>query len=862
MAYAAILSLKQIMKLLSHSEEMFIYDELPNLNSFLETIQCLPSSMIATVDAASSETRVEDAVRKLEDLIDSHLAKQRTLFKSERSIHGQISLTLLLSQQLPIVKQELTSYLISLKIADKDQQQQQIRYCFSSSDYSSIRNQQTLVGLDEQLKRLKKSIWHSTSRLFVTSVVGMTGIGKTTLVKHLFYSDPSVEEEFEPRLFVHVGPQYNRLEEILALVLDQLGVIPSDELLREDRDYLDNQLSEALSNKKYLIVLEDVWTDVYVWHKLERNGFPDNGKGSRVIIISQIQTIDHSLPKPNVFLLPLLTDDQSWKLLRQAAFTSEDKCSRELEKIGKKIARNCEGLPAAILQVGENLRGKSFQEWKTLSENEDPLVITGDGNTPLSKALYFSYMMLPQYLKLCFLYMAVFPKHYAIFRSKLIKIWVAEGFLDRHVRTSNAEETAGEYLDLLIGRSVVLSEKQTSIDIEKTKKCRLHFTFRSLCVNEAKSEKFFHILKKYTDCTPENLTSQERLCVHNNVVLAFTQVHEWMESVPDAQSLLCFGPKQPYPIVFPLNFRLLKILDALAIRLYEVPHQLLALVHLTYLAITCDGELPNSISRLSNLEVLIFCQHHNIKLPNGPVFLPVEIWHMHKLKQLYCMGFDVPPPPPDDSHLENLLTLSGVSAHSCTMEVLSRIPNLQRIGVRIESAHDSMETFSFSSHFSSIYEEFESFKCIVVNPNLGSQVVHCFPFFPVYIKKICLSGCGFPWKKMEVIALLPTLRVLKLRWYAFCGSVWKTNDLQFPWLNYLLLEDLDIVHWESVGEQFPCLSHVIIRHCYKLENIPDQLESVTLVEVDDCSPSFVKKMREWRSIDGDEAKIHSSSTDL
>ncbi|EYU19283.1 hypothetical protein MIMGU_mgv1a026559mg [Erythranthe guttata] len=538
-----------------------------------------------------------------------------------------------------------------------------------------------------------------------------------------------------------------------------------------------------------------------------------------------------TLPKPNVFLLPLLTDDQSWKLLRQTAFTSEDKCSRELEKIGKKIARNCEELPAAILQVGENLRRKSFQEWKTLSENEDPLVITRDGNTPLSKALYFSNIMLPQYLKLCFLYMAVFPKHYAIFRSKLIKIWVAEGFLDRHVRSSNAEETAGEYLDLLASRSVVLSEKQTSIDIEKTKKCRLHFTFQSPCVNEAKNKKFFHILKKYADCTPENLTSQERLCVHNNVVLAFTQVHEWMESVPDAQSLLCFGPKQSYPIVFPLHFSLLKILDALAIRFYEVPHQLLALVHLTYLAITCDGELPKSISRLSNLEVLNFCQHHNIKLSNGLVFLSVEIWHMHKLKQLYCMGFDVPPPPPpDDSHLENFLTLSAVSAHSCTMEVLSRIPNLQRIGVRIESAHDSMETFSFSGHFSSIYEELESVKCVIVNPNLRSQVVHCFPLFPVYIKKICLSGCGFPWKKMEVIALLPTLRVLKLRWYAFCGSVWKTNDPQFPGLDYVLLEDLDIVHWESVGEQFPCLSHVIIRHCYKLENIPDQLESVTLVE--------------------------------
>ncbi|KAL7123448.1 hypothetical protein ACP275_01G105300 [Erythranthe tilingii] len=577
-------------------------------------------------------------------------------------------------------------------------------------------------------------------------------------------------------------------------------------------------------------------------------------------------------------LVSLLKDEESWKLLRQTAFSSsEEKCSRELEKIGKKIARKCEGLPAAIIQVGENLRGKSFEEWETLSEKEDPLVITRDDHTPLSKALILSYMMLPQYLKLCFLYMGVFPKHYGISRSKLIKLWLSEGFLDPNVKipsledifenhvdllfcgsvvweekdnSINIEVVAGTHLDQLISRSVVLSEKQTSVDDETTKSCRLHFTFRSLCVNEAKSEKFFHILKKYTDCTPENILGQQRLCVHNNVLLAFTQVHEWMESVPNARSLLCYGPKQPYPIALPMCFKLLKILDALAIRFYEFPHQILALFHLRYFAITCDGELPNSISRLWNLQVLIVCQHHNIKLSNnGPIYLPIEIWKLHKLKKLYCQGFDLPPPTPDDSGLvlEKLLTLSGVSVHSCTKEVLSRIPNLKRIAVQIESAHDSIETFNFFGHFASLYQKFESFKCVVVNPNLRSQVVPCVPKFPVNITKICLSGCGLPWNNMEVIAGLPFLKVLKLRWYAFCGPVWKTTDVQFPKLEFLMLEDLDIEHWESGGKPFPRVRHVIFRHCYKLESIPEQLKFTWRLEVNDCSLSFVEKMRTWRS---------------
>ncbi|KAL7123357.1 hypothetical protein ACP275_01G100900 [Erythranthe tilingii] len=678
----------------------------------------------------------------------------------------------------------------------------------------------------------------------------MTGIGKTTLVKQV-YNDPRVVKEFETRLFLHIGPHYTRSEDIMLRVLDELGfVIPSDKL---DTDYLENQFLEALSTQKYLIVLDDVWADLIL------SDFPENRKRSLIIIISQIRRFYDYIHTDKVIILPFLNDDDSWKLLHQTAFSNrEEKCSRELEKIGKKIAKNCEGLPAAIIQVGENLRGKSFEEWKTLSEKEDPLVITRYDDTPLSKALFFSYMMLHPYLKPFFLYMGVFPKHYAISRSKLIKLWFSEGFLDTQ---PGIEEIVGHTFDLLIRQSVVLREKHASVNSFEFKNCRLHFTFRSLCVSEAKSEKFFHILKKYTDCTPENIRRQQRLCVHNNVILALTQVHEWMESVPNARSLLCFGPKQQYPVLLPSCFRLLKVLDALAIRFYEFPHQLLALLQLKYLSITCDRELPNSISTLWNLEVLIFTRHHNIKLSNnGPLYLPIDIWNMHKLRQLYCKGFDLPPPS-DDSHLENLITVSGVSVHSCTIEVLSRIPNLKRIAVQIESAHDSTETFNFFGHFAFVYESFESFKFVVVNPNLSSQIVRSVPNFPMNIKKISLSGCGFPWENMEVIASLPNLIVLKLRWYAFCGPLWKTSQRQgqFPSLEFLLLEDLDI---ENLEFDILYLRWVIVRHCYKLENISNQFKNTEILEVDDCSPSFMKKMREWGSVVGAEVKIRSSITDL
>ncbi|KAL7084003.1 hypothetical protein ACP275_14G198500 [Erythranthe tilingii] len=825
-SYAAVTSLHQTLNLISKSDDFLSQSDklciIYEIASVLEKMGEIPRSRI--VDAAAYERRVIDAVQIFQDLIHSHLSDH------------EIGFTLSVSQQLGIVKEEITSFLTATdKISS-------IRYSnFASSDYNTDNQQHNLlVGLDDQIRALKQWIFDPISYELVKSVVGMTGIGKTSLVKQV-YNDPLVMKEFETRLFLHIGPDYTRWKDIMLRVLDELGfVIPSDKL---DTDYLENQFSEALSSQKYLVVLDNVWDDDT---DLVPSNFPENIKGSRIIIISQIQRLHDYIHTNKVILLPFLNNDDSWKLLHQTAFSNrEEKCSRELEKIGKKIAKNCEGLPAAIIQVGENLRGKSFQEWKILSEKEDPLVITRYDDTPLSNALFFSYMMLPRYLKPFFMYVGVFPKYYGISRSKLIKLWLSEGFLDTY---QGIEETAGNILDILILQSVVLREKQTSVDMYKFKNGRLHFTFRSLCVSEAKSEKFFHILKKYTDCTPENIR-QQRLCVHNNVVLAFTQVHELMESVPNARSLLCFGPKQQYPVLLPLCLRLLKVLDALAIRFYEFPHQLLALVHLTHLSITCDRELPNSISTLSNLEVLIFTRHHNIKLSNnGPVYLPIDIWNMHKLRQLYCKGFDLPLPP-DDSHLENLITVSGVSVHSCITKVLSRIPSLNRIAVQIESVHDSTETFNFFGHLASVYEEFESFKCVVVNPNLSSQIIRSVPNFPMNIKKISLSGCGFPWENMEVIASLPYLVVLKLRWYAFCGPLWKTSQgrRQFPSLEFLLLEDLDI---ENLEFDIRYLRWVIVRHCYKLKKISNQFKNIELLEVDDCSPSFMKKMREWRSVVG------------
>ncbi|GFP96521.1 putative late blight resistance protein homolog r1a-6, partial [Phtheirospermum japonicum] len=481
-----------------------------------------------------------------------------------------------------------------------------------------------------------------------------------------------------------------------------------------------------------------------------------------------------------------------------------------IEEIGRKIANKCEGLPLAIIEVAKILckTQRKVESWKEIAESEDPLVITIDDDTHISKTLSLSYKMLPQHLKSCFLYMG--------------------GFIEPTSLSKSMERMAEEYLVDLVSRNIVLVCKGSSRGRIKT--CRIHFLFRNICISEAQNQKLFHVIKKHPNNFPEGTNRQRGLCFHNNTVLGFKGVHSLMESVSTARSLLCFGPQHQHPLRVYLDFPPLRVVEAVTIRFYKFPLQVIQLVELRFLAITYDGEIPASISGLCNLEVLIVHRHHeSLTSRYAHACLHIEIWVLRKLRHLKCMedGFDGPV-----NILENLLTLSGVSARSCTRGVLGRMPNLMKLGIRIESLHEAVGTFNSLGDFSYLIR-LESFKCVVLNPGFGSQDVSFTPSFPVNIRKT---------------SLMPNLEVQKLRWHAFRGPEWETNGGEFLGLKVLLLEDLDIKQWRAHETGFPPLRRLIIRHCYKLQEIPFDIPTLESLEVDYCDRSSAMWTREINKV--------------
>ncbi|KAL0385144.1 UNVERIFIED_CONTAM: hypothetical protein Sradi_2908700 [Sesamum radiatum] len=229
----------------------------------------------------------------------------------------------------------------------------------------------------------------------------------------------------------------------------------------------------------------------------------------------------------------------------------------------------------------------------------------------------------------------------------------------------------------------------------------------------------------------------------------------------------------------------------------------------------------------------------------------MELWDMQEFRHLEVIGSDLPVPTSDTACLPNLLTLVGISGHSCTKEVLGRIPHLKKLGIQIKLAPAAAKLLCCFDHLAHLHQ-LESLKCFILNPSPRLQVIVpplSILIFPPNLKKLTLSGLVFPWKYMRSIAQLPSLEVLKLQSYAFQGRKWRTYEGECLQLKFLLLEDTNVRYWSADSDSFHSLDCLIIRHCYKCKRIPWVFRFVGMIELVDCDASLVAhvmRMRHYR----------------
>ncbi|XP_042039198.1 putative late blight resistance protein homolog R1B-14 [Salvia splendens] len=715
-----------------------------------------------------------------------------------------------------------------------------------------------IVGQEEDFKKLKDKIISNTTDLEVISIMGLPGIGKTTLARSIFDAK-EIGERFPTRSWVTVGQEYNYAE-IFSKLLASIQKSSDSSVKQGNEEHLAIQLFKSLqdSSKGYLIVVDDVW-DTVVWDRI-KNYFPDKKNCSRIVVTTRIDTIAEKVTKSGFsHKMELLKKEQSWELLREKVFEGGH-CPPNLLAVGKSIAEHCGGLPLSITVVGGQLAAKKGnEEYWEIVEDDVKDAAKSEKETYV-EILSRSYEHLPAKLKGCFLYMGAFPEDSEIHVSRLVKLWLAEGFLMQNGSLS-FEDIAEQCVADLLERNLIFPLKFSSNG--KIKTCGMHDSIRHLAERKSVDERFFVSVKKFPSQRSQThrgevvadtlkgkeTQSQRRLSVHKNILMCMEDVYESAKLIKPARTLVYAGHYHHHPLPFCLIYDWLRVLDALTVHLIEFPSELVHLTHLRYLSLTYNGKLPASLSQLTNLLVFIVRRYPDIIIM-GKSILPVEIWYMKQLRHILLTECDFPNLPEtqagDSPLLENLQTLSAINAANCTQEFFKNVPNLKKLGVWIEAPA------SVSLYLDHL-QDLEAFKFRVLNPIPGKEIyLERDLVFPEKLEKLSLSGCGLSWDRLADIGPFPCLQVLKLRQFAFQGPEWKPEDDQFPELKLLLIDCLDLKILKIGSSCCENLESLIIKNCYQLMDIDgEELETIgTLNRVDiiGCNYDFVdwaKKLGEY-----------------
>ncbi|KAL8534246.1 hypothetical protein ACS0TY_010301 [Phlomoides rotata] len=569
-----------------------------------------------------------------------------------------------------------------------------------------------VVGLNEDADLLLGNvILDEQMGLSLAAIVGMGGIGKSTLARKI-YNHPAVAARFQLRAWVVVSSEF-AAEDIMKQIMQQLPYSPdpdSDEQRREEmvqqmhrshvnrlmevmsvveklrrQEMVQEMLRKRLEGKRYFIVLDDVWehTD---WEAL-RTAFPDEqDNASRLLFTSRNEIFKKH--HGYIHKMGLLNSEMSWELLLKTALIggSEGRCPQELEDTGREILKKCHGLPLAITVAGGLLvnQGESKSGWdRVLKQIKNYHLDTSEITQNVSAILELSYHNLSSRLKLCFLCLAFF-KEDAVIRSKtLVHIWVAQGFVQ--VPEARDQETVKDiatgYLDELIKRNLI-QVKDMAID-DRVKYCSVHDLLRELSIKKAKEEIGFESLSSEDEGSSSSYRPRHRVV---------RGIGEWPitigtsnQSKPHLRSLFLHveGPNEANFTTpnYWKSFELLRILDIEGSRLLSLPSTIRAMIGLRYLRLREEGvlTLPSWLDVLKNLEVLDIADTQNV------ITFPDVTWRMDSLRHLYIRNSCIFSDSMKKSTWKNLETLKYMSSENLLSNKLVQgfSQRLSKLGVQM-----------------------------------------------------------------------------------------------------------------------------------------------------------------------------------
>ncbi|KAK3429286.1 hypothetical protein EUGRSUZ_E00701 [Eucalyptus grandis] len=711
------------------------------------------------------------------------------------------------------------------------------------------------VGREDSIEELVKELSNDGKKQRVIFIWGMGGLGKTSLAKKVIAHD-KVKNTFDGIAWACVSQEYHP-KDILVGILVKLIPDQRERVMKMMDDELFKTLYEIQQEKRCMVVLDDIWTKE-AWDSLQA-AFPIKNMRSKLLITTRNKKVAEYIDPQGLFHEPrCLSNQESWDLLKKWAFLETKVITEDMKNLAYELLKKCAGLPLAIIVLGGLL---AVNEWKTIHEK---INLHFSDKSDVSKVLALSYDDLPWHLKPCFLYLSSFPEDAEIPATKVLYMWIAEGFVllnayDKE-REISVEEVAKQFLTELVNRGMV----QVRFNLSgKIKSYHLHDLMRDLCVSKALQESFLSILNIQQDNETENCSASmaikvksnckiRRLSLYRNVIPSLKASRRTLVHL---RTLMSFGGVEWELKHFQSMFKDYKFLRVLKLEnlldmTENLPKSVGDLVHLRFLSLADSrfNGLPQSMGNLVCMEFLDLLVKSYVK-----VTMPNVLWKMKRLRYLRLpYKFDIK----ERFHggwkklrletLKNLRTLRNFSMKECDVNDVGKFTNLQKLTVRDNFGPIELDIFwqlaEFNlKHLRSFSFYFGNFLCSWTECELSKMSIYphsCKLFIsgeierlpehkslPQQLRKLVLHNSRLKEDPMPILEELKNLVSLVLM-DAFLGKEMVCSAGGFPQLKHLLFGGLyDLEEWRAAEGAVPHLSQLGISSCPKLRVAPSHVST-------------------------------------
>ncbi|KAJ0483680.1 putative P-loop containing nucleoside triphosphate hydrolase, leucine-rich repeat domain superfamily [Helianthus annuus] len=834
------ITLTQIKALLNDASQKEITNE--SVRLWLNSLQQLAYDIDDVLDDVATEAihreltqesgSVISKVRKL--MVPSFFTK----FSLSQSLHHKLDSITTQLQQLERQKSDL-----GLTVKD-------------DKPKSSRRNETSLLESDvvgregEKEKLINKLLQDAPSKqnFVIVPIVGMGGVGKTTLAR-ILYNDTRVKDHFELMIWVCVSDVFD----IFKISETIFQSVATENKQYKDLNLLQTALREQLKDRRFLVVLDDVWNENYDdWENLVRP-FHSGAIGSRVIMTTRKHQLLKKIGFNHLDLLESLSHDDALSLLALHALDVDNFDSHAtLKPQAEGIVKKCGGLPLALKAIGRLLRTKTEgEEWYGVLNSE---IWDLENANEIVPALRLSYHDLSADLKRLFAYCSLFPKDFLFVKEELVLLWVAEGYLNESLANKSPECFAREYFEKLLSRSF----------FQPAPSGEPFFVMHDLMNDLATfvAGEYFLRFDNQMEMTEEALAKYRHMSFIREEYVAFQKFGAF-EKARSLRTLLAVyvgvdqGWKKFYlssKILVDLlpQLPLLRVLSLRRFNINEVPDFIGTLKHLRYLNLSQTNikELPENVGNLYNLQTLIvFGCKSLINLPKS----------FFKLKRLRHFDIRNTPLlkklPLGIGELKSLQTLTRIIIGGNSGFAITELKGLKDLQGEISieglnKVQSSMHAREANLSFKGINKLELKWDDGSASETLEKEVLNELKPRSDKLKILeveCYEGMEFPnWVGDPSFSRLVQV---SLRACRKCTSLPPLGRL--PSLEILRFEDMSSWEvWSTNSEaMFPCLREIQIKNCPNLIDVSlEALPSLRVLRIEGCGESVLRSLVQVASL--------------